>query len=120
MSFNTPAEFSAKVLALMAVTRHTEATSAAVRWARQHRRGRVWTFELLEQTAHQNLEPLADSPRALSRALVRVLLEGSAPFDPLPSEPAIPGLDVIELPGLEWVEPPLENDELPGDQGTPK
>ncbi|MBH9578671.1 hypothetical protein [Inhella proteolytica] len=120
MSFRTPADFSAKLLRLVAVTSRSEATEAALRWARQHRRGRAWLLDLQAQPEAQDLAPLADSPRALSRALVRLLLEGKAPVDSLPTEPAIPGLDVMELPGLEWVDPPLESSELPAAEGTPK
>lgn len=119
MSFRTPADWSARLLKLMAVTRHTEATDAALRWVRQQRRGRVWLLDLQMQTENGDPEPLAASPCALSRGLVRLLLEGDAAVDPLLTEPAIPGLDVIELPGLAWVDPPLEDSEMPAAAGAP-
>lgn len=114
MGFETSATFSAKVLGLMAVTNRTEATLEAVRWAKQYRRGRVWLYDLSGAAGDQAFEALADSPRALSRSLVRWLLEGHQSMDRLPPEPAIPGLEVIELPGLEWVDPPFADGAPPG------
>ncbi len=118
MGFETPAAFSAKVLGLMPVTMRTEATVEAVRWAKQYRRGRVWLYDLSGAAGDQDFEPLADSPRALSRSLVRWLLEGHQSIDRLPQEPAIPGLEVTELPGLEWVDPPFVDDAPPGPAGA--
>jgi hypothetical protein len=68
----------------------------------------------------REIDPLAGTPGALSRALARVLMQGGVPVDQLPSLPAIPGLDVIELPGLEWVDPPLDPGSLPLPEGAPE
>ena len=110
MSLRTPAEFSAQLLRLMAVTRRSDATQEAVRWAKHLTRGRAWELDLdlLDAAFELGCEPLAATPGALSEALVKLLMEGGVAEDQIPSQPGIPGLDVIELPGLEWLDPPLE------------
>jgi len=120
MNSRTPAELSVHILRGLSVTARSEATLEAGKWARQLVRGRAWEMNLGTSLSDLAVEPPAATPGELSRALVRVLMHGGVPVDQLPSQQAIPGLDVIELPGLEWVDPPLDPDSLPMPEGAPE
>lgn len=120
MSSRTPAELSVQILRSLCVTARSEATLEAGRWARHLESGRAWEVDLQDLPSEREIEPLAGTPGELSRSLVRVLMQGGVAVDQMPSLPAIPGLDVIELPGLEWLDPPLDQGSLPLPEGAPE
>lgn len=109
-----------QILRGLGVTARSEATLEASQWARHLEVERAWEMDLLSPPFEPEIEPLARTPGELSCALVRVLLQEGAHSDQLPLPPTIPGLEVIELPGLEWVDPPLDTDSLPLPEGAPK